>query len=57
MNGCKECRDGEHEDYDFEIKLCTVRDPDGLNPTRRMKLCSEHRSVFEMDGYEVKEVR
>ena len=46
---CAECKAGEHEDYDDDIKMCAVRDPD-TNRVTRKKLCGEHREAFAEDG-------
>ena len=50
---CYECRAGEHENYDDDVCMTTVRDPDGEEKTRRGYLCGEHRTANEDDGYEV----
>lgn len=52
-NQCAECRNGEHEDYQDDAKLVTVRDPEAGKLAGRMKLCSEHIEMRLMDGYEV----
>lgn len=48
---CYECRAGEHEDEDDDIKMCVVRCPG--EKTRRGNLCAAHRRIMEEDGYEV----
>lgn len=52
---CCECRKGEHDDYDDDIKFIVVVDPD--RPNRfvcRGNVCGEHREAFESDGYTVR---
>jgi hypothetical protein len=51
---CYECRGGEHEDYDDDIRMCVITAP-GERP-RRGHLCSEHRCMLRDDGYTIKEV-
>jgi len=53
-NNCAECRNGEHEDYDDNIKLVVCIDPDGQEPPYRAKLCQAHREVRLDDGYDVR---
>lgn len=52
---CADCRDGEHENYDDDVVLVTVRDPD--NPPgpwfKRSYMCGEHRTMYLGDGYEL----
>ena len=48
---CFECRNGEHEDFDDDVRMTLVRDPDTHKVYRRGYLCSEHRGVFESDGF------
>lgn len=50
---CCDCRDGEHENYDDEVKLVTVRDPDKRGFVKRGYICKEHRKDYAADGYEV----
>jgi len=57
INKCKECSMGELEDYDDDIQLVTVRDPDGIEKTRRENMCGEHREMNASDGYIVKIVK
>lgn len=52
---CCECRAGQHEDYDDEIELCVVIDPDTKKIYRRGYLCEGHRNMFLEDGYTVTE--
>ena len=48
---CKECRDGEHENYDDDVRLVMVRDPNTRGKVMRAFLCGEHRDAREDDGY------
>jgi hypothetical protein len=52
-NQCHECKLGEHEDYDDDVRLVTVSDPDTGKRIKRAKLCGEHREMFASDGYDV----
>ena len=38
---CYECRIGEHDDYDDDVKLCKVTGERGYKT--RVKLCRHHR--------------
>ena len=49
---CYECRAGEHEDEDNDIKMVMLYD-DGVL-LRKCKMCKTHREIFEEDGYTVK---
>lgn len=51
---CADCRNGEHGDYDDDIELVYVRDPDTNRMVRRGKMCSQHREIYAADGYEVR---
>lgn len=53
---CAECRDGEHDNLDDDVRLCVVTNPDG-GPPRRANLCGEHRQARRDDGYTVRETR
>lgn len=48
---CADCRNGEHENYDNNIKLVYIRD--GNRICKRAYLCQEHRNMYFMDGYSV----
>ena len=50
---CFECREGEHDDMDDDIRLVLVRDPETNHIYRRGYLCGEHRGQFRDDGYTV----
>ena len=47
---CCECRGGEHEDYDGDVKMCYVRNPDTKKVIAKGKMCGEHRCMYEDDG-------
>lgn len=48
---CADCQDGEHENYDNNIGLVIVRDPDTRHIIRRAYMCEEHREMYLDDGY------
>ena len=50
---CCDCRDGEHENYDDDVRLTVVRDPDTGKLVKSAYLCGEHRSAYADDGYDV----
>lgn len=50
---CAECRDGEHANYDDDVRLAIVRDPETKKIVKRAYLCGEHRAARRSDGYEV----
>lgn len=50
---CAECRDGEHTDYDDEIRLVSVSAPG--ETVRRIKACGDHRDMLAGDGYTVRQ--
>ena len=51
---CADCRDGEHDNIDENIKLVYVRDPDTKKMVKRAYMCEAHREMYNDDGYEVK---
>lgn len=53
MKRCADCRDGEHENYDEDVRLVTVRDPETGNLEKRAYLCAEHREMYAVDGFDV----
>ena len=55
-NRCKDCMDGEHDDYDNDIKYVDIVDPKSNLKLKRALLCSEHRQMYENDGYVLKSV-
>lgn len=50
---CCECRKGEHENLDDNLKKVEVRNPDTRGFVLRGWVCGEHREAFESDGYEI----
>lgn len=54
---CADCRDGEHENYDDNIQLVIVRDPDQPRGfVKRAYMCKTHREQYLDDGYTLKRV-
>ena len=51
---CCECRKGEHDNYDDDVELCIVRDPDTKKIVLRGYICRGHDMMFREDGYIVK---
>lgn len=51
MNQCCECKAGEHDDYDNDIKQVIVKDPDTKKVIKRGKMCNEHQVMYLDDGY------
>lgn len=54
MIRCCDCRNGEHENYDNNVKLVVVRDPETGHIIKRGNLCATHREMYETDGYKVR---
>jgi len=52
---CADCRNGDHPDYDDDVRLVYMRDPETKKIVKRAYLCKEHRDMYLDDGYEVKE--
>ncbi len=50
---CCECRNGEHPNYDENIELVYVKDPDTSKLVKRGWMCAEHRQAYLDDGYTV----
>ena len=50
---CEKCQNGEHDNYDDELHLTTIRDPDTGRVVYSGMMCGEHREAFAMDGYDV----
>lgn len=50
MKTCHECRNGEHDNYDDDVRLTVVRDPD-TGQVKRANLCEHHRVAAADDGY------
>jgi hypothetical protein len=53
---CKECRDGEHDNLDDDVRLVTVRDGTRI-VVLRVNLCGHHRQTRADDGYTLEEGR
>lgn len=50
---CADCRNGEHDNYDDDVKLVVIRDPDTKKLVKRAYECGEHREMYATDGYEL----
>jgi len=51
---CCECADGEHENFDEDVRLTIVRDPEINSVCIKVGwMCSEHRDMYEIDGYDL----
>ena len=50
---CAECRDGEHGNYDDDVKLVVIKNPDTNKIYRRSYMCNQHRQMYEDDGYDL----
>ena len=53
---CCQCRAGEHDNYDDDVRLVVVRDPDTGWIRLRGYCCANHRVAFADDGYKIDEV-
>lgn len=53
MKQCADCRDAEHENYDNDVVLATVKDPETAKILKRAYLCAEHREMYFDDGYQI----
>lgn len=53
MRHCADCRDSEHDNYDDNVKLVILRDPDTNHLVKRSYMCKQHRIMYCEDGYEV----
>ncbi len=49
---CADCRDGEHENYDDDVKLVVVKDSEN-RLVKRSNMCAEHVEMYLVDGYVV----
>jgi len=54
---CADCRNGEHENYDDDVRLVYLRDRETNKIVKRAFMCNEHRVMYDQDGYEVKEIK
>lgn len=57
---CADCRDGEHDNYDDEIRLVVIMDLDNRGGpfgglVKRSYMCETHREQYAQDGYGVRE--
>lgn len=48
---CCDCNDGEHENYDDDVQLVAVIDPDTRKEFKKGFMCNEHREMYLSDGY------
>lgn len=55
MKHCADCRAGEHDNYDDDVKLVVLRDPDTNRIVKRSYMCTNHRRMYDYDGYEIHE--
>ena len=53
MKQCADCRDGEHDNYDDDVRLVRVTDPDTKKMVKRSYMCEGHRAMYIDDGYKV----
>jgi hypothetical protein len=51
MPNCCECRNGDHENYDDDVRRTLVREPDHLKVVLNAYLCGEHRTAAADDGF------
>ena len=51
MKHCCDCRAGEHDNYDDDVALTTVREPDTGRLVKRAYLCGHHYTMYADDGY------
>ena len=52
---CADCRDGEHDNYQDDVVLVVVKDPDTGKLVKRSYMCSDHIDQYLTDGYMVYE--
>jgi len=57
MKQCADCRDGEHENYDDDVKLTVIKDPNTQKLVKRSYMCGEHRTMYFDDGYSIYQVK
>ena len=48
---CKDCHDGEHENYMDDVVRVQVLDPDTRKVIKNALLCADHRAMYREDGY------
>ena len=54
MKQCADCRDGEHDNYDDNVELVYVKEPDTGKIVKRSYMCSHHQQAYMDDGYIVR---
>lgn len=57
IHQCADCRDGGHKNYSDDVRLMYVRDPSTKKFVKRAYVCSDHILAYEVDGYEIKEIK
>jgi len=50
---CAACRNGEHDNYDDDVRLTVVSDPATGKLVHRAYLCGEHRQAYDYDGFKI----
>lgn len=50
---CADCRDCENPNYDDDIRLTVVRDPETRKIRKRAYMCDQHREMYAQDGYTI----
>lgn len=50
---CVDCRDGEHDNYDDDVRVTIVREPGKGKWVKRGYMCRLHREMYAEDGYDV----
>ena len=50
---CRECQDGEHDNYTDEVIFVKVKDPDTGKTVKARNMCSDHIEMYCQDGYDV----
>jgi len=53
MKKCSDCRDGEHDNYDDDVKLVVIKDPDTNKIYKRAYMCNHHQQQYDDDGYKI----
>ncbi len=54
---CADCRDGEHENYDDNVVLVYVRDPETHKIRKRAYICKAHQEMYADDGYMIQHLQ
>ena len=57
MKQCFECRNGEHDNLDDDVRMTTILDPDTGRLVGRGYLCGEHTVAKLDDGFNIRRVR